>query len=430
MLAGLPLPVRGLVPPAQFRLPLTPAVDALTDSPAIRQAGPGPLSLALMDARNHTLQLLARYEEAVRQGLAIPVLEGIEPPARVAGQVAWLAEWWLTRNPQRGLGPESPADGVRLASAHPRADECFGPGGGGPWPELDEVRAFMLEQLETTLDLLERTQDTDPALHLFRAMLYYEDARGEQLVQQAQALGMTMALAPPVALVSRDPLWMPATRWAMGSPAGGFAPALERPQQQVDVPSFEIDAQPVTWAQYIEFVDDGGYDRPELWHPAGWSWLSRASLDQGRRGPRHVEQIGVASGAVMQTWFGRPMRMAGAQPVLHVTWWEADAWARWAGRRLPTEVEWEMAACQGQGRGFRWGDVLEWTAGTLRPWDGYCPDAWAQGTSLDPEPFWARARVLRGASVATRLRMKHPRSRRFALPEDDAALTGFRTCAL
>ena len=113
-----------------------------------------------------------------------------------------------------------------------------------------------------------------------------------------------------------------------------------------------------------------------------------------------------------------------------MTWWEADAWARWAGRRLPTEVEWEIAACQGQGRGFRWGDVLEWTAGTLRPWDGYSADGWVRGTPLDPAPFWARARVLRGASIATRLRMKHPRARRFACPEDDAAFTGFRTCAL
>ncbi len=425
MLAG------AFIPPAEVnRLPVTPApVDALTDSPAIRQAGPGPLSLALMDARNHTLHLLARYEDAIQQGLAIPAQGGFEPPARVAGHVAWLAEWWLARNPQRGLGPRCPATGVRLPSAHPRADDWFGPGGGAPWPELEDVRAYMLEQLETTLELLERTPHTDDALHLFRAMLHFEDMRAERLIQQAQSLGMSLALPPPPALASREPLLMPATRWAMGSPADGFAPSLERPQQRIDVPAFEIDAQPVAWAQYIEFVDDGGYDRQELWHPAGWAWLSQAALEQGRRGPRHVEQIGIASGAVMQSWFGRPIRMAGGQPALHVTWWEADAWARWAGRRLPTEVEWEIAACQGQGRGFRWGDVLEWTAGTLRPWDGYTPDAWAAGTPLDPEPHWARARVQRGASVASRLRMRHPRGRRFALAEDDAAFTGFRTCA-
>ena len=79
----------------------------------------------------------------------------------------------------------------------------------------------------------------------------------------------------------------------------------------------------------------------------------------------------MASGAVLQTLFGRPARMAGSQSAMHVSWWEADAWARWAGRRLPTEVEWEIAAHAAARRGFRWGDVREWTAGTLRPWPGF-----------------------------------------------------------
>jgi iron(II)-dependent oxidoreductase len=426
MLAGF------AVPPAVLSSSPHPptSVDALSDSPAIRQAGRGPLSLALIDARNHTLHLLARYEEALRDGWAMPRQEGIEPPARVAGHVAWLAEWWLGRNPQRGLGARSPAEGLRLASFHPQADAWFGPVASGPWPELDEVRAYMLEQLESTLDLLDRADEDDDALYLFRAMLHHEDARGEQLVQQAQALGLALPLAPPAALATREPLWFPATRWVMGSPSGGFVPALEQPQLTIDVPAFEIDAQPVTWAQYIEFVDDGGYDQQALWHPQGWEWLQQAAMSEGRRGPRHVEQIGVASGAVLQTWFGRAVRMSGLQPVTHVTWWEADAWARWAGRRLPTEVEWEIAAVQGQGRGLRWGDVLEWSAGSLRPREGYAVEPWASATPLDPRPWWGQARVLRGASVASRQRMKHPRARRFDLPHQDMAFTGFRTCAV
>lgn len=422
MLVGLQSPPAAVPPPSA-------PVDALADSPAIRQAGRGPLSLALMDARNHTLHLLARYEEALSAGLEMPRHEDAEPPARVAGQIAWWAEWWLGRNPQRAQGPRSPADGVRLPSAHPQADAWFGPVGSGPWPDLSEVRAYMLEQLESTLDLLDRAGDDDEALYLFRAMLYHEDARAEPLVHQAQAVGLSLPVEPPRAWAPREAVWFPATRWTFGSPTGGFVPALEQPQVVVDVPEFEIDAQAVTWAQYIEFVDDGGYDRPELWHPQGWEWLQQAAVVEGRRGPRHVEQIGVASGAVLQVWFGRPVRMSGSQPVTHVTWWEADAWARWAGRRLPTEVEWEVAVVQGSGRGVRWGEVLEWTAATLRPREGYAVEAWAAGTPLDPRPWWGQARVLRGASVATRLRMKHPRARRFARPEHDLAFTGFRTCA-
>jgi formylglycine-generating enzyme required for sulfatase activity len=198
----------------------------------------------------------------------------------------------------------------------------------------------------------------------------------------------------------------------------------------VDVPEFEIDAQPVTWAQYVEFIDDGGYDRQELWHPQGWEWLQREAAADGRRGPRHVEQIGVASGAVMQTLFGKPTRMGGTQVLMHASWWEANAYARWAGRRLPTEAEWEIAALQAGRRGFRWGEVREWTAGTLRPFAGYQPDAWAPHAELDTQRLFGAARVLRGASFATRSRMRHPRARMWALPQRDEGFVGFRTCAV
>ena len=151
---------------------------------------------------------------------------------------------------------------------------------------------------------------------------------------------------------------------------------------------------------------------------------------EGRRGPRYVEQIGSASGAVMQTHFGRAARMSGSQSVMHVSWWEADAWARWAGRRLPTEVEWEMAAHTASRRGFRWGDVREWTATTLRPWPGFTPDAWTLQTDFQAQPHFGGARVQRGASFAARSRMKHPKFRGFAAPERDDGFVGFRTCSV
>ena len=96
--------------------------------------------------------------------------------------------------------------------------------------------------------------------------------------------------------------------------------------------------------------------------------------------------------------------MSGSQSAMHVSWWEADAWARWAGRRLPTEVEWEMAAHTAGRRGFRWGDVREWTAGTLRPWPGFEPDGWSRHTDLEAQPQFGRARVQRGGSFAARSR--------------------------
>ena len=280
-------------------MPTNPSsIDVLTDSPAIRQAGRSLLSLALMDARNCTLQLLARFEEAVGAGLSIPRVDHFDPPERVAGHIAWLAEWWLGRNPQRGLGFRSPADGPRLPALHRQAESSFRHVGAEHWPELGEVRGYMLVQLESTLEILERAEETDDGLYLFRAMLHYEDFIAEQLVAQARALGLSLPVGSAAEYAAAEPLNLPATRWLLGAPANGFALAIERPQWQVNIPPLEIDAQPVNWSQFVEFVDDGGYDRSDWWHPQGWEWLRQASIPDGRRGPRHVEQIRAAAGGV------------------------------------------------------------------------------------------------------------------------------------
>lgn len=409
--------------------------EAATD---LRQASRERLSVALLDARNYTLRLLAAFEHALGESLRIPRSGDTVPPLWLAGHVAWLAEYWIGRNPQRTMGPRCPADGVRLASVEPLADQWFDPRLvplADRWslalPTTEAVKAYLLDTLETTLELLEHTPDEDEALYFFRMALFHEDLRGEELVTIAQTTGIPLGLELPAGAATRAPLVLPATRWTLGwDDDQAFALDIERGHEPAQVPEFEIDAQPATWAQYVEFIADGGYDRKELWQPEGWAWLQREAAGEGRRGPRHVEQIGVASGGVMQTLFGRPTRMGASQVALHVSWWEADAYARWIGRRLPTEAEWEIAALQAGRRGFRWGDVREWTAGTLRPFAGFRADAWAPHAEFDAEILFGRARVLRGASFASRARMRHPRARAWAMPERDEAFVGFRTCAL
>ena len=406
---------------------------ASIDAPAMRHAGRELLSLALMDARNHSLHLLSHFDPPTDAGPHA----GLDSPLWLAGHIGWLAEYWIGRNPQRALGAACPADGVRLASIEPMADHCFNPALATPemrqgrgLPDGEAVRAYLLETLESTLELLDKAPDEDEALFFFRAALFHEDLRCEQLVVLAQTLGVPLKLALPAGQVAREPLRVPAGRWLLGSQPGGFVFDVEKWAHEVAVPEFEIDAQPVNWGQYVEFVDDGGYDRPQLWSPQGWAWLEQEAAREGRRGPRYVEQIGPASGAVMRTHFGKAARMAATQSVMHVSWWEADAWARWAGRRLATEVEWDMAAHVAARRGFRWGDVREWTATTLRPWPGFSPDAWTLRTDLEAQPSFGNARVQRGASFAARSRMKHPKFRGFALPGRDDGFTGFRTCAV
>jgi gamma-glutamyl hercynylcysteine S-oxide synthase len=404
------------------------------DSPAMRRAGRDLLSVALMDARNHTLHLIGQLVGALGSaGPAVPQGGEHDPPLWTLGHIGWFQERWVARNVHRNQGRGADPTASRLPSVEPQAD--------GWWddaqvpqdqratlslPSLEQTRSYLMESLETTLELLEKASDTDPALYFFRLALCHEDMRGESLIELAQSLGCPLDIALPGAMALRPPLLVPAARWMLGSaPEPGFSFDNERPAHAVDVPEFEIDAQPVSWAQYVEFVDDGGYDRAELWLPGGWEWLQSQSAGQGARAPRYVEQIGVASGAVMQTRFGSPRRMLGGQPVMHVSWWEADAWCRWAGRRLPAEVEWELAAHTAACRGFRWGSVWEWTGSTARPYPGFAPDPWRSYS----QPCFGSHKVLRGASFATRERMKQARFRNFQRPQSDQLFAGFRSCA-
>ena len=420
------------------------AGPGVPDSPELRSAGPELLSLALMDARNHTLHLFAQYQAALEAGnFVVPQLPTINPPLWELGHVGWFQEWWIGRNMQRNQGSRCAPGQTRLASIEPDADRWWDSSHvphDTRWaldlPSLGHCRAYLLDTLESTLDLLDKAGPPevcgDDALYFYRLCLFHEDMHGEAFVISAQTLGLPLdkklvaAFTPPP-VATREPLRVPATVWQLGStPGAGFIFDNEKGQHVISVPEFEIDAQPVSWAQFVEFVDDGGYDRAELWSPEGWRWLQGLAAGEGRRGPRYVEEIGVASGAVMQTRFGRAMRMQGNQPAMHMTWWEADAWCRWAGRRLPSEVEWEVAAHTAARRGFRWGDVWEWMGTTFRPYPGFSPDPYAEYS----QPWFGDHKVLRGGSFATRARMKTPKYRNFYLPGRDDVFCGFRSCSL
>jgi iron(II)-dependent oxidoreductase len=401
------------------------------DSPRMRRAGRDLLSLALMDARNHSLYLLSLFEQSLAsENLEVPLLAELNPPLWELGHIGWFQEAWVGRNLTRHLGRRSDGTAPRLASIEAHADRWWDSSlvaHDTRWsldlPDLLQTKAYLLTTLESALDLLEKAPDTDDALYFYRLALFHEDMHAEALIRMAQTLNIPLDINRPAAGVVREPLLVPATRWSVGLDDGdGFTFDNERPVHEVSVPEFEMDAQAVTWAQFVEFVDDGGYDRPELWHPRGWRFVQAGE----RRAPRYVEQIGVASGAVMQTCFGARHRMMGTQPVMHVSWWEADAWCRWAGRRLPAEIEWEVAAHTAAGRGFRWGEVWEWMGTSFRGYPGFEADPYRDYS----EPWFETHKVLRGASFATRARMKHPKYRNYALPARDDLFAGFRSCSI
>lgn len=416
---------------------------ASIDSPAIRHANPEVLSLALMDARNHTLHLMSEFERLVpdlrfAEDLSVPRMAEVLPPLWLLGHVGWFQEYWISRNTQRHLGRHCPNTPTLLASIDPQADLCFDPRHthrADRWtqsyPPLADIKSYLLETLETTLELLDKAAATDDGLYFFHLALAREDQMSEQFIVMAQTLGLKLPVPSLTAYAPREPIRVPATLWQLGAPSQGFAFDNEWPQHEVMVPEFEIDAQPISWAQFVEFVDDSGYDNPKHWSAQGREWLLEASSglgkEYGRRAPRHVEQIGAgAGGAVMQMRFGKLQRVAAHSSVMHLSWHEAQAYANWAGRRLPTEVEWEIAASRLQGQGFAWGDVWEWTLNTFRPYSGFTPGPWAEASQI----HFDHSKTLRGASWATRARMKQATFRGFARPQRDGGFYGFRTCAI
>ena len=385
---------------------------ANVDTAQMRHAGRELLSLALMDARNHSLRWAAAFEDSAA---------GAAPLLWQLGRLGWFQEYWIARNLQRQRGARCDATRPKLASILPQADAMFESAAAAPLIDLPTIRQYLVDTLETSLELLEAAADDDDALYFYRLALLREDDCVERFAVLSQARGFDTGLRAPLATrPARPPLLFPATRLQLGSAPGGFVPDREKWAHEVALPEFEIDSQAITWAQYGEFAEDGGYDDRRHWSGPGWAWVQA----EGRRTPRFVDQM---RQGVLQQRFGRLVRVPLSQPAMHVSWFEADAWCRWAGRRLPGEAEWECAAVQGATRGFRWGDVHEWTAGTLRPYP-QAPVAASPGQSEDAgaEP----RRVLRGASFVTRGRLRHEKARGAEAPGFDAGFCGFRSCAI
>ncbi len=423
--------------------PISAGSAAWDDPAAIRRAGRELLSVALIDSRNRLLRLLALDEST--------------GALRLAALAGWFQEYWIARHVQRQRGEACDPSAPRLAGVEPAAERWI-EAGQTQTPSPQALRAYLQNTLETTLELLASSDESDAGLCFFRLALLHEDRLGE-------ALALDLGAGNPQARPQRAALWFPGQRWPLGSPAGGLVPWSERWAHEAAVPEFEIDAQPVNWSQFVEFADDGGYDRQELWDDEGWSWLQGlAGQGHARRAPRDVEQMrgGVlvlrrldvarsiplgpapAPGAAPRVTL---QRAAAGQPVLQVSRFEAQAWCTWAGRRLPTEPEWELAACTAESRGYVWGEVLEWVAGGARAWPGagVVPPGHTEaglGARLDdlavvaagggsgPGVPGQRGGVLRGATGACHPRWRHPKARRFARLSDDIGPIGFRSCAI
>ena len=433
-------------------------MTTLTDPPgaawqpadAARRGGRAALAQALTQSRSRTLGLFAAFEAALApNGLTVPYSPQLNPPLWELGHIGWFQDWWTTRNPERGRGAAADPDLARPPSRLVGADALYNSSlvaHAARWqlalPDAEATRDYLVATLEDSLRLLALAAESDDALYFWRLALFHEDMHAEAAVYMAQALGMALpdALAAPAgrcttAADDARTLAITARNWALGCTAGGgFVFDNECASVRVPLAAFQIDASPVSWSRYLPFVEAGGYRDPRWWSVEGWAWLQTA--DGGSLTGEVIDAAGApgplrASRYLRQTAGNWQARRGGAwqaldlcAPAVHLSAYEADAWCRWAGRRLPTEAEWECAALTQPG--LAWGAVWEWTASDFAPFPGFVPHPYRDYSA----PWFGTRRVLRGGCAATSPRMKHPKYRNFFTPERNDIFAGFRSCAV
>ncbi|HSC00054.1 MAG TPA: selenoneine synthase SenA [Burkholderiaceae bacterium] len=393
---------------------------------AARSADAMALAAALEASRHDTLATFAVCESAL-ESLTVPRRESLNPPLWELGHIGWFQEFWIARNPQRAAGvnadpavPRAPgvrADGDALydSSRVPHATRWD-----LPLPGADAARADLAGQLDTTLRLLRDAGGDTASLYFFRLALLHEDMHHEAALYMAQSLGLAID-DPRWQLLplhrARVDLALDAGSWALGGGVEGFAFDNELAAHALDLPATRIDNRAICWTEYLPFVESGGYGQPQWWSDAGSAWLAA----ERRTAPRYLRRLG---DGWQQERYGRWRALDPTLPACHLTAFEAEAWCRWAGRRLPTEAEWERAAVV-RPDDFEWGQVWEWTASAFEPYPGFEPHPYRDYSA----PWFGTRRVLRGASFMTQPRMRHACYRNFFMPHRNDVPAGFRTCA-
>ena len=435
----------------------------MADVSEVRRPAADGLADALADARRVELEWLDGLTDD--QMLGTPG-HFLEPPIWEMGHVGWFQEYWIGRHldgtaPLR-RGSDAIYDSFNV-SYRRRWDH--------PYPSRRQTLDDITEILRRSVARLEsRAADGDDA-YFYTLVTHHEDMHAENLSLILQTLGYrrpALARAHPAALPvvgdarPRD-VAVPGGPFLLGAaPDEPFVFDNEKWAHPLEVSPFRIAVTPVTNAEFQGFVDDDGYRRRELWGRRGWDWRRRARAEQP------MFWVRGDAGRWYERRFDTVAALAPWHPVVHVNWYEAQAYCRWAGRRLPTEAEWEMAAtfdpATGRKRRFPWGDepptperanldfraggtldvraldagdspvgcrqmignVWEWVEDTFEPYPGFVCDPYREYS----QPYFGQKKVLRGGGWTTRSRLIRSTWRNFYMRHRRNIFAGFRTVAL
>lgn len=348
---------------------------------------------------------------------AVPLLPIVNPPVWELGHIAWFQEFWLHRGGDFGRPSMLPLADRWYDSARVAHDTRWSL----DLPDVQATRAYVDAVFERTQSLLADGAPDDAGAYFAQLALFHQDMHNEAFCYMWQTLAYAMPVAWPEAVASpATDLEMPATTFVLGaSPGTGFVFDNEKWAHETRLRAYAIAPRAVNNAEFRAFVEDGGYARREFWSAAGWALRERLALDHPRYWRREGDAWSVRS-------FDRWRPLAAQQPVMHVNWHEAQAYCSWAGRRLPSEAEWEFAAGSCADR-FERCRVWEWTASRFAPYPGFCADPYKEYS----EPWFAEDhRVLRGGSFATPPRLLRKTWRNFYTPERADMFCGFRSCAI
>ena len=423
----------------------------------------------LLDARARELELLTDLTDEQLIGAHMRI---VEPPLWEMGHVGWFQEYWILRNLDKATPVRREPDLLYDSFSIPNGER---------WNlsllSRADTLAYITDILARCVHRLDGKTPSSEEIYFYRLTTYHEDMHSETLHHIRQTLSYPRPPAPsaqpqnlsiPIDLAFEPhDVEIPGGTFQLGAtPDMPFVFDNEKWAHPVEIAPFRISATPVTQREYLAFVEAGGYAQREFWNDEGWEWRQRNNVTH----PVFWQHD--SSSVWLRRYFDTLVPLQPFQPMIHVNWYEANAYCAWAGRRLPAESEWELAATSELGsdrRNFtshkglypwgaepptvdkanldsRWldcvdvrafpagdsafgcrqmiGNIWEWTADTFEAYPGFVIDPYEAYSA----PSFGQQKVLRGGCWATRSRVIRNTCRNFYTPDRNNIFAGFRTC--